>query len=82
MGKDLNQNTAEQTTGFCGGCRSNCPLSAPNCPTGMERAGWSSEEMRRRWLSGQCPSNAISDPPFEILSALILSLLQSLCGKG
>ena len=44
MDKDLNQNTAEQTTGFCGGCRSNCPLSAPNCPTGMERAGWSSEE--------------------------------------
>ena len=35
MDKDINKNTADETTGFCGGCRSNCPLSAPNCPTGM-----------------------------------------------
>ena len=55
MDKDINKNTEEQTTGFCGGCRSNCPLSAPNCPTGMERAGWSSEEIEKAMAERAVP---------------------------
>lgn len=55
MNKETDQNTAEQFTGFCGGCRSNCPLSAPNCPTGMERAGWSAEEIEKAMAERAVP---------------------------
>ena len=51
MNKEISQNNhseeQKQNAGFCGGCRSNCPLTNPNCSTGMERAGWSSEEIER-----------------------------------
>ena len=55
MDKDINKSNTEQTTGFCGGCRSNCPLSAPNCPTGMERAGWISEEIEKAMAERAVP---------------------------
>ena len=55
MSRDEDQNTIEQNTGFCGGCRSNCPLSDPNCPTGMERAGWSSEEIEKAMIERAVP---------------------------
>ena len=55
MNKDIDRNRAEQPTGFCGGCRSNCPLSAPNCPTGMERAGWSAEEIEEAMAERAVP---------------------------
>ena len=51
MNIEINHNNSkEQKSGFCGGCRSNCPLSDPNCPTGMERAGWSAEEIERAMI--------------------------------
>ncbi len=49
------QITEEQVQGFCGGCRSNCPLSSPNCPTGMERAGWSMEEIEKAMAGRAVP---------------------------
>ena len=49
------QITEEQVQGFCGGCRSNCPLSSPNCPTGMERAGWSMEEIEKAMAERALP---------------------------
>jgi len=55
MSRDENQNILEQNTGFCGGCHSNCPLSNPNCPTGMERAGWSSEEIEKAMIERAVP---------------------------
>ena len=55
MSRDENQNILVQNTGFCGGCRSNCPLSNPNCPTGMERAGWSSEEIEKAMVERAVP---------------------------
>ena len=30
-------------------------LSAPNCPTGMERAGWSSEEIEKAMAERAVP---------------------------
>ena len=51
------QNSEDQTLGFCGGCRSNCSLSNPNCPTGMERAGWSSEEIEKAIAERAVPIN-------------------------
>lgn len=55
MDQKTNQNTDERSSGFCGGCRSNCSLSNPNCPTGMERAGWSSEEIERAMAERAVP---------------------------
>jgi hypothetical protein len=52
---DQNYNLKDDNTGFCGGCRSNCPLSDPNCPTGMERAGWSSEEIEKAMIERAVP---------------------------
>jgi hypothetical protein len=49
------QNTEKPAAGFCGGCRSNCPLSDPNCPTGMERAGWTMEEIERAMAQRAVP---------------------------
>lgn len=46
-----------QNIGFCDGCRSNCPLTSPNCPTGMERAGWSSEEIEKAMVLRAVPIN-------------------------
>lgn len=36
MTDNVNNTTAE---GFCDGCGRRCPLSAPQCPTGMKKAG-------------------------------------------
>ena len=36
MTDNVNSTTAE---GFCDGCGRRCPLSAPQCPTGMKKAG-------------------------------------------
>ena len=55
MDKNKNQNSEKNTSGFCGGCRSNCPLSNPNCPTGMGRAGWSSEEIEKAMAERAVP---------------------------
>ena len=55
MDREMSQNTEEQISGFCGGCRSNCSLSSPNCPTGMERAGWSSEEIEKAMAERAVP---------------------------
>ena len=55
MDKEMDRNKPEENAGFCGGCRSNCPLSAPNCPTGMERAGWSSEEIEKAMAERAVP---------------------------
>ena len=55
MNKNTDHQSAEQTAGFCGGCRSNCPLSAPNCPTGMERAGWSPDEIEKAMIERAVP---------------------------
>ena len=61
MNKEISQNNhsegQKQNAGFCGGCRSNCPLTNPNCPTGMERAGWSSEEIERAMIERAVPIN-------------------------
>ena len=57
MDKVNDQNTENKTSGFCGGCRSNCRLSDPNCPTGMERAGWSSEEIEKAIAERAVPIN-------------------------
>ena len=56
MDKNVSQNT-EQVSGFCGGCRSNCPLSNPICRTGMESAGWSSEEIEKAIAQRAVPIN-------------------------
>lgn len=56
MNNNTDKNTGE-VPGFCGGCRSNCPLSNPNCPTGMERAGWSSEEIEKAMAERAVPIN-------------------------
>ncbi len=55
MGSEINPNSEEKIYGFCGGCRSNCSLSSPNCPTGMERAGWSSEEIEKAMAERAVP---------------------------
>ena len=57
MSREINQNnqSTQQNTGYCGGCRSNCPLSNPNCPTGMERAGWSTEEIEKAMIERAVP---------------------------
>lgn len=55
MDREKSQNTEEQVSGFCEGCRSNCSLSSPNCPTGMERAGWSSEEIEKAMAERAVP---------------------------
>ena len=46
-----------QNSGFCGGCRSNCSLTNPNCPTGMERAGWSAEAIEKAMIERAVPIN-------------------------
>ena len=55
MDQKTDQKSDERTTGYCGGCRSNCPLSSPNCPTGMERAGWSTEEIEKAMAEREVP---------------------------
>ena len=57
MDKVNDQITENKTSGFCGGCRSHCSLSDPNCPTGMERAGWSSEEIEKAIAERAVPIN-------------------------
>ena len=61
MNKEISQNNhseeQKQNAGFCGGCRSNCPLTNPNCSTGVERAGWSSEEIERAMIERTVPIN-------------------------
>ena len=61
MNKEISHNNhseeQKQNTGFCGGCRSNCPLTNPNCSTGMERAGWSSEDIERAMIERAVPIN-------------------------
>ena len=61
MNTEISQNNhskeQEQNTGFCGGCRSSCPLTNPNCPTGMERAGWSPEEIESAMAERAVPIN-------------------------
>ena len=57
ISKNNHSEEQNQNAGFCGGCRSNCPLTNPNCPTGMERAGWSSEEIERAMVERAVPIN-------------------------
>ena len=35
----------ETMNGYCYGCGRHCPLSDPHCPTGMEKAGWTQEQI-------------------------------------
>lgn len=52
INKETNHNsvspdTAAQNTGFCDGCKRDCPLSDPKCPKGMEKAGWAPEQIEK-----------------------------------
>ena len=57
MSQNTDQLSAEQNAGHCGGCRSNCPLTDPNCPTGMERAGWSPDDIEKAIAERAVPIN-------------------------